>query len=110
MTSRVEQLAARRQLLVARSSVERATLGHDAAQIGQTLSAVDRAVSIVQRLRRSPLLVAGVVVGLIVFRRHPVTAWVMRGIAVAGAARRVGASLHALAAGPAVTGNEGRRA
>ena len=110
MTSRVEQLAARRRLLVARSAVERATLRHDAAEIAQSLSTVDRVVSIVQRLRRSPLLVAGVVVGLIVFRRHPVTAWVMRGVAVAGAARRIGASLQRLADAPPVTGTEGRGA
>lgn len=110
MTSRVEQLAARRRLLLSRSAIERETLKLDASVIGGTLSAVDRAVAVVQRLRRSPLLITAAVVGLLVFRRHPVTAWVMRGIAVAGAARRIGASLRQLAAEPPAPGAAGRQA
>ena len=110
MTSRVEQLAARRRLLLARSALERETLKFDAAAIGGALSTIDRAVSIVQRLRRSPLVIASAVVGLFVFRRYPVTAWVMRGIAAASAARRIGASLRQLAAEPATPGAAGRQA
>jgi hypothetical protein len=98
MTSRVEELASRRKLLRARSAVERETLKLDATVIGDSLATVDRAVAIVQRLRRSPLIVTAAVVGLIVFRRHPVTAWVMRGIAVVGTARRLGAALRQVAA------------
>lgn len=103
MTSRVEELAARRKLLLARSALERETLKLDFATIGDSLGLVDRAVSVVQRLRRSPLLVAVAVVGLFVFRRHPIASWVMKGAAVAGAARRVGATLRRLADAPAVT-------
>lgn len=101
MTSRVAELAARRQLLLARSNVERETLKLDAAAIGDALSTVDRAVAVVQRLSRSPLLISAAVVGLVVFRRHPVAAWVMRGIALAGTARRIGATLQRLAQEPA---------
>lgn len=100
MTSRVEELAARRRLLLARSALERETLRLDVATIGESLAVVDRAVSVVQRLRRSPLLVAVAVVGLLVFRRHPVASWVMRGVAVAGAARRIGATLRRFAEAP----------
>jgi hypothetical protein len=107
VTSRVEELAARRQLLKARSAVERETLKFDAAAIGDTLSTVDRAVAIVQRLRRSPLIVTAAVVGVIVFRRHPATAWVMRGIAVVGTARRIGAALRHAAAEPVPQAGEG---
>lgn len=110
MTSRVEQLAARRRLLLARSAVERQTLALDAATIGDALHTVDRAVAIVQRLRRSPLIVTAAVVGLLVFRRHPVAVWVMRGIAVAGTARRVGATLRRLAQEPEAAADEGGRA
>lgn len=110
MTSRVEQLAARRRLLLARSAVERETLRLDASSIGNTLSTIDRAVSIVQRLRRSPLVITAAVIGLLVFRRYPVTAWVMRGIAVASAARRVGASLRQLATEPPTPGDTGQQA
>lgn len=100
MTSRVEQLATRRRLLVARSAIERATIRQDATTIGNALTTVDRAVAVVQRLRRSPLLIAAVVVGLVAFRRHPVAAWVMRGLAVAGTARRLGTTLHRMAEEP----------
>ena len=98
MTSRVKELAARRELLTARSAIERETLKLDASVIGDTLSTVDRAVAIFQRLRRSPLILTAAVVGVVVFRRHPVTAWVMRGIAVVGTARRLGAALQQVAA------------
>ena len=100
MTSRVEELAARRKLLLARSAVQRETLRLDVGAIGQSLSVVDRAVSVVQRLRRSPLVITAAVVGLVVFRRHPVTSWVMRGVAVASAARRMGGTLRRLADEP----------
>ena len=108
MTSRVEELASRRKLLRARSAIERETLSLDAEVIGNTLSIFDRAVAIVQRLRRSPLILTAAVVGVIVFRRHPATAWVMRGIAVAGTARRVGAALRRVAAEPVPQEGEGR--
>ncbi len=100
MTSRVEELAARRKLLLARSSVQRETLRLDLGSIGDSLSLVDRAVSIFQKLRRSPLVMTAAVVGLVVFRRHPVTSWVMRGVAVASAARRMGVTLRRLADEP----------
>jgi hypothetical protein len=100
LTSRVEELAAKRQLLLARSAVQRETLRLDAAAIGESLGVVDRAVSIVQRLRRSPMVIAVAVVGLVVFRRSPVASWAMRGLAVASAARRVGATLRHLAEEP----------
>ncbi len=100
MTSRVEELAARRKLLLARSALQRETVRLDVATIGESLGMVDRAVSIVQRLRRSPVVIAVAVVGLVVFRRYPVASWVMRGLAVASAARRVGATLRGLAEEP----------
>ncbi len=100
MTSRVEELAARRRLLLARSAVERETLRLDLSAIGNSLGLVDRAVSVVQNLRRSPLVITAAVVGLVVFRRHPVTSWVMRGVAVASAARRMGVTLRRLADDP----------
>ena len=100
MTSRVEELAARRKLLLARSAVQRETLRLDAGAIGDSLGVVDRAVSVVQRLRRSPLVMTAAVVGLVVFRRHPFTSWVMRGVAVASAARRMGVTLRRLADEP----------
>lgn len=98
MTSRVEELASRRRLLLARSALERETLKLDAAVIGGALLAADRAVAMAQRLRRSPWVVTAAVLGLFVFRRHPLAAWAMRGIALAGTARRVGAALRGLAA------------
>ena len=101
MTSRVDELATRRQLLLARSSLQRETAKADAATIGEALSAVDRAVAVAQRLGRSPVLIAVAVVGLVVFRRHPVAAWAMRGIALVGTVRRVGATLQRLAQEPA---------
>lgn len=108
MTSRVEELASRRKLLRARSAVERETIRVDAAVIGDTLTTVDRGVAVVQRLRRSPLILTVAVVGLFVFRRHPATAWAMRGIAAAGTARRVGAALRHLAEAPSAHDVEAR--
>ena len=100
MTSRVEELATRRKLLRARSAVQRETLRLDAGSIADSLGVVDRVVSLVQRFRRSPLAMTAAVVGLVVFRRHPVTSWVMRGVAFASAARRMGGTLRRLADEP----------
>jgi hypothetical protein len=108
MTSRVQELAARRRLLTTRSAIERETLRLDAGAIGETLVTIDRAVTVVQRLRRSPLIVTAAVVGLFVFRRHPATAWLLRGIAVVGTARRIGAALSRMAAEPLPQEGEGR--
>jgi hypothetical protein len=100
VTSRVGELAARRKLLTARSALERESLKLDSVAVGDTLATVDRAVALVQRLRRSPWITTAAVVGLVVFRRHPAMVWVMRGVAVAGTARRVGAALRRLADEP----------
>jgi hypothetical protein len=100
LTSRVEELAARRKLLLARSAVQRETLRLDAAAIGDSLGLVDRAVSVVQRLRRSPVVITAAVVGLVAFRRYPIASWIMRGLAVASAARRMGVTLRRLADEP----------
>jgi len=108
VTSRVEELAARRRLLTARSAMQRETLRLDVGTIGDSFETLDRAVSIVQRLRRSPLIVTAAVVGLVVFRRHPATAWVVRGIAVIGTARRLGVALRQVAAQPVPQEAEGR--
>lgn len=97
MSRRVDELRSRRELLVAQSAVQREALRLDAAVIGQTLQTADRAVSLARRLARSPLVITVAVVGLIVFRRHPVAAWAMRGVALAGTARRVGRTLRHLA-------------
>jgi hypothetical protein len=87
-------------LLLARSAVERETVRLDAAVIGGTLQTVDRVAAVVQRLRRSPWVVAAAVVGLLVFRRHPAAAWVMRGVALVGTAKRIGGALRQLAEEP----------
>jgi hypothetical protein len=108
LTSRVEQLTARRRLLLARSALARETLRLDAANIGDTLHTVDRAVALARRLRHSPWITTVAVVGLVVFRRHPATAWVMRGIAVASTAQQVGAALRRLSAAPPADGAGGR--
>lgn len=98
MNSRVRELEAHRELLVAQSAVQREALRLDAAVIADTLHTVDRAVGVAQRLARSPLVIGVAVVGLVVFRRHPLASWVMRGIALAGTVRRLGGTLHRLAA------------
>ena len=100
MTSRVEQLATRRRLLLARSAVERETLRLDAAVIGDALRTVDRAVALVQKLRRRPLVITAVVVGLFLVRRHQAGAWLLRGLALAGTAKRFGGVLRRLAEEP----------
>ena len=97
MSSRVAELKARRELLRAQSAVQREELRLDAAVISDALRTIDRAVALGQRLARSPVVIGVAVVGLVLFRRHPVTGWVMRGLALAGTVRRVGRSLHRLA-------------
>jgi hypothetical protein len=97
MTSRVRELAVRRAGLVEQSSRQRAFAARDAEDIGNALHTVDRAVSVLQRLRRSPVLVTVAVIGVVVFRRHPVVSWLARGVAVAGAARRVASALRSMA-------------
>lgn len=108
MSDRVRELEARRRLLVARGAVQRETLRLDAAVIGDTLLTVDRAVAVVQRLRRSPWVLSAAVVGFLVFRRHPVSAWILRGVALAGTLRRVGGALRHLAEEAPAGGAQGR--
>jgi hypothetical protein len=97
MSSRIRELEAKRKLLVAQGAVQRETLRLDAAVIGDALLTVDRAVAVAQRLRRSPWVISAAVVGLFIFRRHPLSAWVLRGVALAGTARRIGGTLRRLA-------------
>lgn len=100
MSSRVGELKSRRELLRAQSAVQREELRLDAAVIGEALNTVDRAVALGQRLARSPVVIGVAVVGLVVFRRHPLASWVMRGLALAGTVRRIGGTLHRLADAP----------
>ena len=97
MSSRVAELKARRELLRAQSAVQREELRLDAAVISDALRTIDRAVALGQRIARSPVVIGAAVVGLVLFRRHPVASWVMRGLALAGTVRRVGGTLHRLA-------------
>ncbi len=97
MSSRVDELQARRELLRAQSAVQREELRLDAAVISDALRTIDRAVALGQRIAKSPVVIGVAVVGLVLFRRHPVASWVMRGLALAGAVRRVGGTLHRLA-------------
>ncbi len=108
MTSRVRELATQRQRLVEQSGRQRAFAARDAADIGAALHNVDRAVSVLQRLRRSPVLITVAVIGVVVFRRHPVVAWIARGVAVAGAARRVATTLKGMASETPAAEHEGR--
>jgi len=97
VSSRVAELKARRELLRAQSAVQREELRLDAAVIGNALRTIDRAVALGQRLARSPVVIGVAVVGLVIFRRHPAASWLMRGLALAGTARRVGGTLRRLA-------------
>lgn len=108
MTSRVRQLESRRRRLIDESAVQRDMATRDAQVIGDSLQAVDRAVAIVQRLRRNPLIVTAVVLGVVVFRRHPLVSWLARGLAVAGAARKFGGTLRELADEPPARDAAGR--
>ena len=100
MSSRVSELKAQRELLRAQSAVQREELRLDASVIVEALHTVDRAVAVGQRLARSPVVIGVAVVGLVIFRRHPLASWVMRGLALAGTVRRIGGTLHRLADAP----------
>lgn len=104
MTSRVAQLQARRRLLMAESAVQRGSLKVDGSRIGATLRTVDRSVASVQRLARNPWVVGAAVVGLLLLRRHPVASWALRGVALAGTARRAIATFERLASSRASSG------
>lgn len=100
MTSRVRQLEARRRLLVAESAIQRGEIRLEGGRIGDTLQAVDRTVSAARRLARNPLVIAAGLAALLLLRRHPIASWALRGIALAGTARRALGALEALAAAP----------
>jgi hypothetical protein len=80
VTSRVSELAMRRQMLVLKSERLREELVAEQFAIRQSLGGVDRALSIARGLR-SPMMLLGV--GAMVLR-------VMRGLGVLRGVRRVG--------------------
>jgi hypothetical protein len=98
VSSKIKQLAERRRMLQARSAIQRQSLRLDAAQIGDTVRSVDRAAAMIRRLGRNQWVVAAVVVGIVAFRRHPAVSRLLRGLAVADSARRVGVALREMAA------------
>lgn len=62
MTHRADMLAARRELLLARSAYQRASLRYDAATVGRRLRFVDTATTFARSNSGRVLLVGGVVV------------------------------------------------
>ncbi len=56
MSVSIKALAARREALIARSELQRIELRLAAGQIEQRLAIVDRALAVVERVKRAPLL------------------------------------------------------
>ncbi len=68
MSEFAAQLAQRRQLLLQDCAKQREELGVYAQTMRRSLASLDNGISVLQRLRRQPLLVAGIAFGLIVLK------------------------------------------
>lgn len=68
MRSRAEDLAAKRERLVAKAALQRVELAHQLEPWRARLAVADKGVSLVRTLGRHPLLLAGAAIALAVWR------------------------------------------
>ena len=98
MKHRTEQLAARRAMLQARAADDRLALDEAVGDLRNSVLVVDRVFGLVQRLRQRPLALAvgsGLLMAVVVGRYRTIR-WVIRGLAVAAAAKRMGGVVREL--------------
>lgn len=79
MNARLIQLAERRATLVARAEAQRNDIARAAVPWSIGLSFVDRALEGIRYLKENPVLVAGAVAVLAVFRPRRALVWLRRG-------------------------------
>jgi hypothetical protein len=95
MSVSIKVLAARREALVAQAELQRIELRLAAAQIEQRLVVVDRALAIVERVQRAPLLAGAIatVVALVALRPRRALQWISYAATAYSLAQRVRALL-----------------
>lgn len=91
MTRKQTQLAERRHRLVTQAAAQRADWARDIAPWRPRLAVVDRGVSVLRFIARTPVLLLGVALALAVWRPQRLGAWVQRGLMVWQLARRLAA-------------------
>lgn len=93
--SRMQELAAKRAMLVARSELQRREFSVSAGDISWSLRRVDAAVGFARRAASHPLLLAGAVVAAVVIvRPRRLLQGLTWGLSAAVAARRASALLR----------------
>jgi hypothetical protein len=97
-TGRSQQLASRRAALQARVAADRQALGEAVGDVQSSVLVVDRIFGLVQRVRQRPvaLAVGGGLLMAVVVGRYRAIRWVFRGLALATAARHMGAVVRDL--------------
>lgn len=98
-TERGRQITERRAALQARIAGDRRALGEAVGDVQASVAVVDRVVGVVQRLRQRPVALAigsGLVLAVVVGRYRAIR-WVLRGLALAAAARQMGGVVRELA-------------
>jgi hypothetical protein len=78
MSLSIKALTARREALVARADLQRIELRLAAQQIEQRLAIVDRALAVVQRVKRAPLLAGSIamIVALLALQPRRALQWI----------------------------------
>lgn len=93
MNERLRQIEMRRDLLVLRSRLLRTQATLDGAAIGARVGQVDRGISAIRSLTRSPLLLGAAAVVAVSFGPVRAVRWAGRGLVALSLARRVAAML-----------------
>ena len=68
MQMKAEQLARRRQALIARSEAQRSAMGQHAHSLSHAISILDSTLAILRRIRQHPGWIIGLVIGVIVIK------------------------------------------
>jgi hypothetical protein len=79
MSAKLLELAQRRAMLSARAAGQRAELEQALAPVRKTLAVVDKGIAAALYLRRNPVLFAGAVACVAVFRPRRTFTWLRRG-------------------------------
>jgi hypothetical protein len=89
VSDREEQLASRREALLARSAAQRQLLAELAGDIEYRLGGLDRGINAVRSAARQPLLIAGAIAAVVLIGPRRLVRWLGRGALLWSTGRRL---------------------
>lgn len=93
-TSTLEQLARRRDALIARSAAQRDALSRQSQAMANTLLTLDQSLGLLRRIKNSPIAIAGLVAGIAIIKPRRLLPLLRSGLIAWQALRTVAPLLH----------------